>query len=1732
MALRNDYLIDQVQAGDEIEVWWPADRQYYPGIIDDILSNGRYRITYLDGEVEKLRLSNERWRFRGNAAERVSRAHSASPRKRSRNLFTTHEPEPIVIDDDDDVDDDGDPESPPKRARHKQRTHHSNDAVITLDGSLSLSTQQSDVEIEEVPVQRNPRGVSDHRASDVSDPIVSDIEHEVIEEEILDRGYGGDTSSAADTSELQHHYARGNKSTTQNRSTHHKSPHTAIQSIPPRTSPNCHKDHRNSYSAQSASLSAPNNYTSPNNAPSALGNRADPIISPAPLAAYQLSPNRNKPPANPPESPPLKLPPSAVNRSIVSGSRATAKAASGLPVNPDVRNITSKTTSGKLSLSMQERSVSKSSAGIAATALPKLTHRKGAVQDATSNLVSQRRKTGKPSVSSPHMRASKAAAQTTSKEATVNKNTQSTGVNGRSERMGRTTTDVTKSNSITVTKSKTLLTRNLQRTTNGPAVQTTSEPPHIVLAPAVKMSKPSMGNQSVSHGTFPEAKTKMSGATTSPATKTQQTIGVKPNSSSGNVVGLPSRNPTNVDPNTSVAVRKQSSLHLKSPGSAKNAKHTPQKNNGGTEKDSHRTTTPLSTGAQAGIAVARTHNIPPSINVGPQKSLPKQLMSSTQNKMVATSTRTETPSERPANVVSQRSLTKQLMPSTQNKAVVTKAQAMVPSKRSANTIPQTSVTKQSVSAPQSKKIATPTQASTLSMQRTISAGDHRQVPSGSSAGPRTFKATVENGSHERPKTNAPNHATPKLKSRVSQSKSVVSEAMKSTYVGQSKSAIEPADINTSTMPKQVADARAEIVKAGSSNTSKQLPIDSAVMRKKARHPSPKVVSNERIPRNKPLSVSYSSRSLRMDVPRTQSHIYENAGSSRHSSGIDQRLGPNTPMKPIPRISSPTPPRVHLENASMTRDMPNSQSVGTTTTVATQEACIPLGRSKSHTDGRKTQPQLPRPSMPKSSGSISIQSLVSSPKDVTQPHRGSSNLQNNGLPGVLFQSHLGSARSLALVPNSRTASSSASKLYAATTSTTTRLYAAPPLPSLPNVSCAASTLNGRRIQTQQSAPQTSSSLQAVANPKASNLQETGTKQVSIIAKGSTPSINSGLSKELQPLRATRRAHVDKESGVERGRKRSASEYGNLAGATKRRKPLSSTAHPAGLRDVNDTRNPQGGIRVSSEAASAGNRMNELDHTTRDASVSPCETTLQWAHGTNRVPPLVAGATTFLSTGSQALTSGPLNSATAKTRANLQRQVSTTPNVVDPSAIISSQRTTSAPMVTPAFSVSTQLPFATTPRNPYDQGGASILQPRIVPSYVVASVQPATRISVVPEMKNDSEDIERLMSDALRTVDDKFSMISKKTKEEFEGLKKSVDSMSRDIAQLGTRIEKVDRDCKSSSDNFLKVLEKSLDKKMAEMNQQILSEAQESLVVERLRFKSSSKEIAQRITQVTSTLFHSALQDVKTTVGEDYRRIQSEVAQSSPKVKLLEENHTPTSGPRRNNREVASRSDGNESINSIAPGRNTEKPERQLEPGLPVGFPSYQQMSNSFSQCSTPLLRDGRVNESNSTGTSHQGVSPQSLEGKSNDLIARCVIEWLQNGGCRKKAPRSERNIQVTQAWVNSTTLKCFDSIISRLQPWKSVSEAEAGVAKSLAGKVVEIEWLTRFTDDTCVERARAIYNGWEPKLFEFEWLTEKKVMLEIAKRVNKAQGELAVDKVHYPDALSRSLSCMKRARSVG
>lgn len=155
---RNAHLLQFIQLGDEIDVWWPHDNTYYPGRVTGVLPGDRHRVDYTDGEVEELKLATEQWRFRGDAARRVQAllANRASTADTSRQQSEPPPSPPL-------------PSQPPtlRPSSKKGKARSSRDsgpaaAPATAPASSTSSSRRRSrsVNISESPTERPPKNAS------------------------------------------------------------------------------------------------------------------------------------------------------------------------------------------------------------------------------------------------------------------------------------------------------------------------------------------------------------------------------------------------------------------------------------------------------------------------------------------------------------------------------------------------------------------------------------------------------------------------------------------------------------------------------------------------------------------------------------------------------------------------------------------------------------------------------------------------------------------------------------------------------------------------------------------------------------------------------------------------------------------------------------------------------------------------------------------------------------------------------------------------------------------------------------------------------------------------------------------------------------------------------------------------------------------------------------------------------------------------------------------------------------------------------------------------------------------------------------------------------------------------------------------------------------------------------------------------------------------------------------
>ena len=78
--------------GDHVEVLWPADSTYFPGVITEITANNEHVIVYDDGDIETLNMSIEEWRFNDIANDNDVNTESQNENSTLQSSTVSHLP--------------------------------------------------------------------------------------------------------------------------------------------------------------------------------------------------------------------------------------------------------------------------------------------------------------------------------------------------------------------------------------------------------------------------------------------------------------------------------------------------------------------------------------------------------------------------------------------------------------------------------------------------------------------------------------------------------------------------------------------------------------------------------------------------------------------------------------------------------------------------------------------------------------------------------------------------------------------------------------------------------------------------------------------------------------------------------------------------------------------------------------------------------------------------------------------------------------------------------------------------------------------------------------------------------------------------------------------------------------------------------------------------------------------------------------------------------------------------------------------------------------------------------------------------------------------------------------------------------------------------------------------------------------------------------------------------------
>ncbi|KAK3280391.1 hypothetical protein CYMTET_11761 [Cymbomonas tetramitiformis] len=81
---------DEMKPGDKVEIFWPEDREWYPGTMGDTDEDGKTTIKYDDGDVETLLLKEERMRVLHSVAAKGKRKEAAALQESTAGNYGGH----------------------------------------------------------------------------------------------------------------------------------------------------------------------------------------------------------------------------------------------------------------------------------------------------------------------------------------------------------------------------------------------------------------------------------------------------------------------------------------------------------------------------------------------------------------------------------------------------------------------------------------------------------------------------------------------------------------------------------------------------------------------------------------------------------------------------------------------------------------------------------------------------------------------------------------------------------------------------------------------------------------------------------------------------------------------------------------------------------------------------------------------------------------------------------------------------------------------------------------------------------------------------------------------------------------------------------------------------------------------------------------------------------------------------------------------------------------------------------------------------------------------------------------------------------------------------------------------------------------------------------------------------------------------------------------------------------
>lgn len=163
------------------------------------------------------------------------------------------------------------------------------------------------------------------------------------------------------------------------------------------------------------------------------------------------------------------------------------------------------------------------------------------------------------------------------------------------------------------------------------------------------------------------------------------------------------------------------------------------------------------------------------------------------------------------------------------------------------------------------------------------------------------------------------------------------------------------------------------------------------------------------------------------------------------------------------------------------------------------------------------------------------------------------------------------------------------------------------------------------------------------------------------------------------------------------------------------------------------------------------------------------------------------------------------------------------------------------------------------------------------------------------------------------------------------------------------------------------------------------------------------------------------------------------------------------------------------------------------------------------------------------SSEKMVEYENVALKARELTGRAIVEWMIYGGARDRAPENERKIAVSLEWVKETSKVGINEALARLETYKKFEEALADLTKTAVTPCIEIAWLVSGPTEDNLRRARGNYSEWDPQLRDFEWESEKRVLFYTATEVLKSEKELLASRNRIRDPLLCSIRCIQVTR---